>query len=95
MKVPLKFNTDNLYRSQVCVLIQISEYMSDNCRAKMMKCFNADWPDVYGHYREAKFTQIKHHWWWKANRVFDQLKVTRNFNGEFQFANKFFSKIFN
>jgi hypothetical protein len=95
MKVPLKFNTDNLYRSQVCVLIQISEYMSDNCRAKMMKCLNADWPDVYGHYREAKFTQIKHHWWWKANRVFDQLKVTRNFNGEFQFANKFHSKTFN
>jgi alpha-1,6-mannosyl-glycoprotein beta-1,2-N-acetylglucosaminyltransferase len=65
--------------------------MSDNCRAKMMKCFNADWPDVYGHYREAKFTQIKHHWWWKANRVFDQLKATRDFNGEFQFYYKIFN----
>ncbi|KAK4303769.1 hypothetical protein Pmani_024241 [Petrolisthes manimaculis] len=26
--------------------------------------------DSYGHYREAPFTQIKHHWWWKINRVF-------------------------
>ncbi|KAI5740121.1 hypothetical protein M8J76_000653 [Diaphorina citri] len=30
---------------------------------------------------EAKFTQTKHHWWWKANRVFNQLEVTRNFLG--------------
>jgi hypothetical protein len=37
---------------------------------------------LYGHYREAKFTQTKHHWWWKANRVFDQLRATRNYNGE-------------
>lgn len=39
-------------------------------------------PDLYGHYREAKFTQTKHHWWWKANRVFEQLEVTRNHTGE-------------
>jgi hypothetical protein len=43
---------------------------------------NADWPDLYGHYREAKFTQTKHHWWWKANRVFDQLKATKRYNGK-------------
>jgi len=36
---------------------------------------------VYGHYREAAFTQTKHHWWWKANRVFDQLDVTRHHTG--------------
>ena len=46
-----------------------------------MNCFNAEWPDLYGHYREAKFTQIKHHWWWKANRVFNQLKATKHYNG--------------
>ncbi|XP_033212706.1 alpha-1,6-mannosyl-glycoprotein 2-beta-N-acetylglucosaminyltransferase-like isoform X2 [Belonocnema kinseyi] len=50
-------------------------------RALLLKCKNAEHPDLYGHYREAKYTQTKHHWWWKANRVFDQLKVTRNQDG--------------
>ncbi len=50
-------------------------------RARQLKCLNAEWPDQYGHYREAKFTQIKHHWWWKANRVFNQLKATKHYNG--------------
>ena len=50
-------------------------------RALNLKCTNAQHPDLYGHYREAKFTQTKHHWWWKANRVFDQLTVTRNHTG--------------
>lgn len=44
-------------------------------------CYNALWPDLYGHYREARFTQTKHHWWWKANRVFNQLEVTRFHTG--------------
>lgn len=46
-----------------------------------MKCNNALYSDLYGHYREAKFTQTKHHWWWKVNRVFNQLEVTRNHSG--------------
>ncbi|XP_033212703.1 alpha-1,6-mannosyl-glycoprotein 2-beta-N-acetylglucosaminyltransferase-like isoform X1 [Belonocnema kinseyi] len=50
-------------------------------QALLLKCKNAEHPDLYGHYREAKYTQTKHHWWWKANRVFDQLKVTRNQDG--------------
>ncbi|XP_017462036.1 PREDICTED: uncharacterized protein LOC108355373 isoform X3 [Rhagoletis zephyria] len=50
-------------------------------RAIVRKCNNALYPDLYGHYREAKFTQTKHHWWWKANRVFDQLDVTRYHTG--------------
>lgn len=50
-------------------------------QAKEMLCNNALYPDLYGHYREAKFTQTKHHWWWKANRVFNQLEVTRNHTG--------------
>ncbi|XP_055303292.1 alpha-1,6-mannosyl-glycoprotein 2-beta-N-acetylglucosaminyltransferase-like isoform X2 [Sitodiplosis mosellana] len=45
------------------------------------QCKNALHPDSYGHYREAKFTQTKHHWWWKVNRVFDQLHVTRHHTG--------------
>lgn len=50
-------------------------------QALLKGCNNAPYPDLYGHYREAKFTQTKHHWWWKANRVFDQLEVTRNHSG--------------
>ncbi|KAK7069114.1 Alpha-1,6-mannosyl-glycoprotein 2-beta-N-acetylglucosaminyltransferase, partial [Halocaridina rubra] len=43
-----------------------------------LKCLNRDWPDTYGHYREASFTQIKHHWWWKIHRVFNELRITQN-----------------
>lgn len=51
-------------------------------RALIKKCNNALYPDLYGHYREAKFTQTKHHWWWKANRVFNELEVTRFHSGK-------------
>jgi len=49
--------------------------------AEKLKCINKDWPDLYGHYREAKFTQTKHHWWWKANTIFDKLNATAGFTG--------------
>ncbi|XP_043232122.1 alpha-1,6-mannosyl-glycoprotein 2-beta-N-acetylglucosaminyltransferase-like [Amphibalanus amphitrite] len=54
-------------------------------RAVKAGCVNALYPDKYGHYREARFTQTKHHWWWKANRVFDQLEFTKNHSGLFLF----------
>ena len=50
-------------------------------RANRVKCTNAEFPDLYGHYREAKFTQTKHHWWWKANRIFEQLALTKHHTG--------------
>ena len=50
-------------------------------KAIKSKCQNANFPDLYDHYREAAYTQTKHHWWWKANRVFDQLEVTRFHTG--------------
>ncbi|XP_060516144.1 alpha-1,6-mannosyl-glycoprotein 2-beta-N-acetylglucosaminyltransferase isoform X2 [Cylas formicarius] len=50
-------------------------------KALQNKCNNALYPDLYGHYREAKFTQTKHHWWWKVNHVFNQLEATRNHTG--------------
>ncbi|XP_063600788.1 alpha-1,6-mannosyl-glycoprotein 2-beta-N-acetylglucosaminyltransferase-like [Penaeus indicus] len=50
-----------------------------------LKCLNRAWPDSYGHYREASFTQIKHHWWWKIHRVFEGLHVTRNYTGHVVF----------
>lgn len=43
-----------------------------------LRCNNAHFPDIFGHYREAKFTQMKHHFWWKLNRIFDELSVTKN-----------------
>ncbi|KAI6177063.1 Alpha-1,6-mannosyl-glycoprotein 2-beta-N-acetylglucosaminyltransferase [Aphelenchoides bicaudatus] len=39
--------------------------------AKSRKCNNWNYPDKYGNYRVAQLTQIKHHWWWKMNYVFD------------------------
>jgi alpha-1,6-mannosyl-glycoprotein beta-1,2-N-acetylglucosaminyltransferase len=30
--------------------------------ARNVRCLNAEFADSYGHYREAKFTQMKHHW---------------------------------
>ena len=50
-------------------------------QALVANCQNARYPDLYGHYREASFSQTKHHWWWKANRVFDQLEATRYHTG--------------
>lgn len=50
-------------------------------QAKKLKCLNYEHPDIYGHYREAKFTQMKHHWWWKLNRIFDQLDATKYHTG--------------
>lgn len=35
-------------------------------RAEKIKCENYAYPDSYGHYREAKYTQTKHHWFWKV-----------------------------
>lgn len=31
--------------------------------ALKVKCINAHFPDKYGHYREASYTQMKHHFW--------------------------------
>lgn len=44
-------------------------------------CNNAEWPDSYGHYREWKFTQTKHHYAWKLAYTFDQLRVLSNYSG--------------
>ena len=31
------------------------------------------------------FLQTKHHWWWKINRVFNGLKITKDFFGSVLF----------
>ncbi|XP_026498211.2 alpha-1,6-mannosyl-glycoprotein 2-beta-N-acetylglucosaminyltransferase isoform X1 [Vanessa tameamea] len=50
-------------------------------QALKLKCNNALHPDLHGHYREAKYAQTKHHWWWKANRIFNQLQCTASHTG--------------
>lgn len=47
--------------------------------AAKLNCIGS--PDLYNHYREARFTQTKHHWWWKANKIFDDVWVLRNHTG--------------
>lgn len=49
--------------------------------ALKLGCINAEYPDSFGHYREAKFSQTKHHWWWKLHFVWDRVKVLRDYSG--------------
>lgn len=63
------------YEENLCLLC-ISKIL--HFRAVKKACNNAKHPDLYGHYREAKFTQTKHHWWWKViSHLF--FKLQRNF----------------
>ncbi|XP_003740359.1 alpha-1,6-mannosyl-glycoprotein 2-beta-N-acetylglucosaminyltransferase [Galendromus occidentalis] len=54
-------------------------------QAEAIHCQNYGFPDLHGHYREGKFCQTKHHWWWKINRVMDALNVTMFHRGPFIF----------
>lgn len=44
-------------------------------------CLNAECPDSYGHYREASFTQTKHHWWWKLHFVWERIQILQGYGG--------------
>ncbi|KAM9294233.1 alpha-1,6-mannosyl-glycoprotein 2-beta-N-acetylglucosaminyltransferase [Gastrophryne carolinensis] len=44
-------------------------------------CINAEYPDSFGHYREAKFSQTKHHWWWKLHFVWEKVKALKDHEG--------------
>ncbi|XP_014785996.1 alpha-1,6-mannosyl-glycoprotein 2-beta-N-acetylglucosaminyltransferase [Octopus bimaculoides] len=46
-----------------------------------LDCNNAASPDRYGHYREAKYCQTKHHWLWKLSFVFEEIRVMKNYEG--------------
>jgi len=48
--------------------------------AEEAKCNNWNSPDSYGNYRSAPLTQIKHHFWWKMNYVFDNILDKYNIN---------------
>ncbi|CAM4686084.1 unnamed protein product [Leuciscus chuanchicus] len=49
--------------------------------ALTLGCINAEYPDSFGHYREAKFSQTKHHWWWKLHFVWDRVRVLKDHQG--------------
>ena len=53
--------------------------------ALRIKCNNADTPDQYGNYREAHYTTIKHHWFWKIVTVFDKLQCLSSYTGYVMF----------
>ena len=50
-----------------------------------IECNNAASPDQYGNFREAAFTTIKHHWFWKIITVFDKLQCLRSYTGQVLF----------
>lgn len=50
-------------------------------RAIRINCTNALNQDRTGRYRLASLTQAKHHWWWKANRIFNELNAVKNYTG--------------
>ncbi|KAH3874284.1 alpha-1,6-mannosyl-glycoprotein 2-beta-N-acetylglucosaminyltransferase-like isoform X2 [Dreissena polymorpha] len=50
--------------------------------AMKKKCNNAAFPDNYGHYREAKYCQMKHHWLWKLHHVYNNVHVMRSYKGQ-------------
>ncbi|XP_063296111.1 alpha-1,6-mannosyl-glycoprotein 2-beta-N-acetylglucosaminyltransferase [Pelobates fuscus] len=53
----------------------------DKKDAVKLGCINAEYPDSFGHYREAKFSQTKHHWWWKLHFVWEKVKVLKDHKG--------------
>lgn len=57
----------------------------NDCEKSMTKeqaikvgCNNAYHSDSFGHYREAKVVQIKHHWLWKLGYVFEKVTDLKN-----------------
>ncbi|XP_063300191.1 alpha-1,6-mannosyl-glycoprotein 2-beta-N-acetylglucosaminyltransferase-like [Pelobates fuscus] len=49
--------------------------------AKLKGCNNAEFPDSYGHYREAAFTVDKHHWLWKLHYTWEKLQEVSGYSG--------------
>ncbi|XP_061468609.1 alpha-1,6-mannosyl-glycoprotein 2-beta-N-acetylglucosaminyltransferase [Rhineura floridana] len=49
--------------------------------ALRLGCLNAQYPDGFGHYREASFAQTKHHWWWKLHFVWERVRALREHPG--------------
>ncbi|KHJ42642.1 N-acetylglucosaminyltransferase II [Trichuris suis] len=50
-------------------------------QARAANCQIWQSPDKYGHYRNVDLAQIKHHWWWKVNYVFNGIPRLHRYNG--------------
>merc|ERR1712227_1199528 len=44
-------------------------------KTNLDQCNSAAKPDSFGHYREAKYSQIKLHWIWKLNFIYQKIKA--------------------
>ncbi|XP_066451384.1 alpha-1,6-mannosyl-glycoprotein 2-beta-N-acetylglucosaminyltransferase-like [Eleutherodactylus coqui] len=53
--------------------------------ALLKGCTNAKYPDSHGHYREADFTQDKHHWWWKLHFLWERVREVSGHSGHILF----------
>ncbi|CAG4915540.1 unnamed protein product [Colias eurytheme] len=60
-------------------------YDLDVYTAKYLKCTGASNPDIHGRYRKPENAQMKHHWWWTANKVFDNISCLERNNGVVMF----------
>lgn len=49
--------------------------------AHSQNCTNLSGRDFKGVFRKAHLVQIKHHWFWKINHIFEFMKTTRHYNG--------------
>jgi len=52
----------------ICAGVDMRVWMKNRWlyRALKIGCQNKEYPDKYGHYREAKYCQTKNHWFWKV-----------------------------
>lgn len=50
-------------------------------QAKYVGCLNANWHDRFKHYRDSRFTQVKHHWLWKLTFMFERLQAVKHYDG--------------
>ncbi|KAG8536951.1 hypothetical protein GDO81_025351 [Engystomops pustulosus] len=53
--------------------------------ALLRGCTNGEYPDSHGHYREAAFTQDKHHWWWKLHFTWERVREVSGHSGHILF----------
>lgn len=56
-------------------------------------CLHKNYKDSYGNYRSANHSQLKHHWWWKCNFVFNKLKSVREYDGKLTYIQDIFCSL--
>ncbi|TPP60983.1 Alpha-1 6-mannosyl-glycoprotein beta-1 2-N-acetylglucosaminyltransferase [Fasciola gigantica] len=50
-------------------------------QAQRVGCLNANWYDRFKHYRDSRYSQVKHHWLWKLAFMFERLHAVRHYDG--------------